>query len=442
MKKIKEISLNPSYDLHSYPMHSRFKSNNGGPSGPADSSYNRVVMQKVNKNFKTEEEEKEEELDKFVDNVNLLKEFSLTLPDSFIDKAAGIGKSGLMSIPVFGDAFAFTKFLYTIYKLRSASRKFTKKLSQLTQIELGDDFLEPEGAITSDSSLDNNLSEAVYRLSNLKEYPELDVTMVDIHRLKDKYFQLFRYCKDAIMEFIGFADVAIGQKGFFVNAGISLVTYSEFPDFLVGEYASFIDELMLKAEEKSEKEGNYFSNIIDFFKDAASKFISVPRKLMDFIGNIDILINPNKLERLASIHNALEIYDDVDTNKEKYDLGLDAETGTSYADFLNSLDINVSDIVPDGDILKLNPLQAEAKKMSFYLQEDYSLVELYEDEEDDEESVEEHVVMGVAAPIGKKADGSVETSSERNKRQKAANIYVKELRKLQEWKLKTSGRTK
>lgn len=442
MKKVKEINLNPGYGLDSYPMQKRETPaiSGGGPSMSADSAYSRNTLKRVNKNMKNKDDESEEELDNFVDTVNLIKEFGI--PDNMSDKIMSLGKTGLMSIPVFGDVFAFSKFLYTIYKLRKATNKFTKKLSEMTEIDLGNDFLEAEGSIASESSLNNNLTEATYRLSNLKNYPELDISMIDIHNLSDKYFQVFRYCKDAIMEFIGFADAPFAQQGAYINIGVSMLTYSEFPDFLLGTYAEYIDDLTLRAEAKSSSENKKFTSLIDTFKDIANDLISVPRKLMDFLGNLDILINKEKLERLAMVHNVISMYDDVDTDKEKYDFGLDAEPGTSYSEFLKNMGLDTSEINLAADVMNNLKLQEAVKSMSFYLQEDYNLIDLYDDDNEEDSVEEQHMVGGGTAPIGKKLDGSTETSAQRKDRHKKANIYAEEVRKLQEWKLKTTGRIK
>jgi hypothetical protein len=444
MKKIKELNLNPGYDLDSYPVHKRNQKINIGhasPSMSADSHYSRNVMQRVNKNMIEKENDSEEELDNFVDSVNLIKEFSLPsldLSSGIKDRVLSLGKTGLMSIPIFGDLFALTKFLFTIHKLRRASRKFTKKLSSLTEIDLGDDFLEPEGSMSSESLLTSNIAEASNRLSNLKDYPELDITMIDIHNLSDRYFQVFRYCKDAIMEFIGFADAPFGQSGAYLNIGISTVTYSSFPDFLLGTYANYIDDLTMLAEEKTKEENKEFSGLINFFKELTASLISVPRRLMDFLGNLDILINKEKLERLAMIHNALSSFSDIDTNEEKYNMGLDATPGTSYFDFVKSMGVDINQTPEISDM----SLSEDVKKMAFYLKEEYSLLELYEDEDEEDESVEEHFVAGGTATIGKKLDGTVETPSQRKARNKQANIYAEEVRKIQEWNLKTIGRIK
>ena len=116
--KIKEFNLNVGYGLDSYPKISS-PYNMGGPSMSADSHHARSVMQRVNKNFN---EEEKEEIDKFVDELEDDQEKEtkeiLEFFDPNLEKLASIGKTGLMSIPVFGDAFAFTKFLFTVYKLK------------------------------------------------------------------------------------------------------------------------------------------------------------------------------------------------------------------------------------------------------------------------------------------------------------------------------------
>ena len=95
--------------------------------------------------------------------------------------------------------------------------------------------------------------------------------------------------------------------------------------------------------------------------------------------------------------------------------------------------------VTDLPKLPVASLSEEIKMMEAYLKEDYSLSELYEEEED---SVEEHVVMGVATPIGSKSDGSRATDAQRKERERKANIYAEEVRKLQAWSLKSLGRIK
>ena len=86
MSKLKELNLRPGTTADSQPQNKYFnKSHNGGPTMSADSAISRNVMQKVNKNTE------EEELDDYVDSVNdmaILKEYSLGL-----DNLLGLGKS-------------------------------------------------------------------------------------------------------------------------------------------------------------------------------------------------------------------------------------------------------------------------------------------------------------------------------------------------------------
>ena len=145
------------------------------------------------------------------------------------------------------------------------------------------------------------------------------------------------------------------------------------------------------------------------------------------------------------------MYDDVDTNKEKYDLGLDAEPGTSYADFLRSMKIDTSELSNPAETFKSISDTLSLNEMSMYLQEtdNFNLIELYEDIEEEKEDSEEEIkefsgggVAGVSVPMGKKSDGTTETEKERQERLKKSNIYAEEIRKIQEWKLKTTGRIK
>lgn len=477
MNKIKEINLRPDKTAASYPQSKgRNPSHNGGPTMSADSNYSRTQMSKVNKNIDIEDEESDIEIDDYVKDVNdlaIIKEF--VSPESF-NKLLGVGKSGIMSIPIFGDLFAFGKFLFTIAKMRRASRKFTKKLSKLSMVDLGNDFLEPEGSISSERQLDSNLTEAMYRLRNLEEFnerqrnagrPELKVTNVDIQNLNSKFDLLCKYVKDAIMEFIGFADIAVGQKGFFVNLGISMITFSELPDFITGEYATIVRGLKEKAQLKSQKEGNN-KTFIDYMEDMAGGVISVPRKMLDFLGNVDLLMNPDKLARLSLVHGFLKHYDDIDTNEEKQAAGLEASAGTDYYYWLKDnakpsegsvLDttsydkLSTKDALPDLQLRQLR-LESDAKQYALYLKEEHSLLELYEDYEEDmsEDEYEEEAISefsgaaaaggGPATPLGTGPSGKKETARERAKRQKAANIYKEHLQEIQAWKNMTSGRIK
>ena len=253
-KKLKEINLVPDYSDASFPTHRRNHMSMGAPNMSADQHYSRTVMSRVNKN-----QELEEEIDEFVEDIELVKEF---LSPQVMDTVLGGVKTGFMSIPVIGDAFAFGKFMFTAAKLRRSSRKFTHKLSKLTGVDLGDDFLEPEGTMIDSATLDTNLAEALNRITNLSDYPDIRVTSIDIKNLESKFVLTCKYVKDAIMEFIGFADFAFGQKGFFVNMGINFVTFSKLPDFLTGEYASFVNEMSTMAKAK---EGDSFTSLRSFF---------------------------------------------------------------------------------------------------------------------------------------------------------------------------------
>ena len=132
----------------------------------ADQNFSRNFMQRVNKNVNPED--LEEEIDEFVEDLAIIKEF---FDPTTLDRFLGAAKSGVMSIPVFGDMFAFGKFLFTVAKLRRATRQFTRKLGRITEVDLGDDFLEPEGSLSSEEQLNQNLNEALYRITNLKQYP-------------------------------------------------------------------------------------------------------------------------------------------------------------------------------------------------------------------------------------------------------------------------------
>tara|TARA_B100000900_G_scaffold416113_1_gene449196 strand:- start:3819 stop:5153 length:1335 start_codon:yes stop_codon:yes gene_type:complete len=444
MKKIKEINLNPSYDLGDYPSNPRYGSSNGGPRMSADSGYSRLTMQRVNKGMQEEEEEEEEMPED--ETKNLLKEFAP------FDMLSGTIKSGAMSIPIFGDLFAFGKFTYTVYNMRRLTRSFTSRLSKLSGVELGNDFLEPEGKISDQETLRNNLIEATNRIRNLNDYPELDVNFVDIKKLKSEYVILCKYVKDAIMEFVGFADVAFGQQGFYLNVGLSAVTFSTLPDFIVGEYSQMISKMKLRAEAE---EGMSLKNLL---RGTASMFLKVPQKILDFTGNTDLLINPEKLSNLTLVHNMFKVYKDVDTNEEKAEMGLDAIPGTPFDEFLKK---NYADYSPEA-YKKYADLAKSAKEIQkiasdldlksltneifdLTLNKKYSLYEVYKDMKDedideyDEDSLEEFSSGGVGGaplPLGMKVGNSAQNGGK-------ASIYTAtDARKFQDFAKKTMGNKK
>ena len=443
---MKEINLNVGTGLDAFPMSKKVSSNNGGPTMSADSAASRIVMSRVNKNMEKEPEETSEEED-------LLSEFS----DVAIDRIAGVTKSALFSIPVFGDLFAFGKFLITIAKMRSYSKKFAKQLSELSGVDIGDDILEAEGSITSDQQLDAALIEATGRLSNIIEYEsnygQLDVTMKDIKSLESNYFLMCKYVKDAIMEFIGFADFAFAQKGFFLNAGISMVTFSNLPDFIIGEYSDIVSDMHKKAKNENDE------GLIAKIKDAAASFISVPGKMLDFLGNADLLLNPEKLARLATVHNMINKYSDVDTFEERAEMGLDAIPGTPYATWLEDnyadysydsyskyYDMNADMEKMKGQLDKIKSIPSVQSAMSNKMLEEvyasainkkHSLSFIYEnmeeelEKEEDSAEVEEHAVAGYSAPLS-----GTEQDLKNNMR------LAEEIRALQVWNLKTLGNKK
>lgn len=438
-KKISEINLNPDYTSASYTLHKRNALSTGAPNMSADQNFARNQMQRVNKNQKIEEEELE--VDEFVEDIAVIKEF---FDSTMVDRFLGGLKTTAMSVPIAGDIFAFGKFMYTISKLRKASRKFTKKLGRITGVDLGNDFLEPEGSLSDERVLDDNLAEAINRITNLSDYPELKVTTHDIKNLDAKFAMMCKYVKDGIMEFIGFADIAFGQKGFFVNMGINFITFSELPDYLSGEYANIINDMSLKAKTK---EGKAHSDLLGFFGNFLYSISYPLRKIGDFLGNIDLIINPKKLARLSKVHNALKQYRDVDTSEEYFQAGLKPVPGSQYYYYMRDVkDDLIGKSVLDTAAKGLPPTQLKLenflKKNKNYLSSDISLAELYEDEEELDDPVEEHMIAGASTPMGTKSNGSIESSKEREARLKSANIYREHLQVMQSWKHMTSGRIK
>ena len=463
MKKIREINLNPGYGLADYPHMSRgkVKSHNGGITMSADRAMS-SAMQRVNKNF--EEEEDPEEVDQYVDNVNLLKEFAL-------DTILGYGKVAFMGIPGWGDLFALGSLVGTIVELRAATRKFTAELSKVAGLEppgIGDDFLEPEGV--SKEVLDSNLVLISHRLRNLREYnesqmkankPPLKVTEKDMKRLQKMYYtEVCDRIKKAMTEFIGFADAFFGQKGTIINLGIQGISAAKIPHFVTSQWAEYVTDVNneAKAVHSEMGQGKEYGGLLSFFRDTfgtiASGLLYPPKKVLDLLGNLDLLINPAKLKRLKLVNDIFVNYSDVDTNEEYQDEGLFSTPGSSYQAFLQDQGLdapgvfaNINPINPES-IVKDEPEQLEEfiSRYGYTLRENYSLLEVYEninlEEDTEEEEVDEHAVAGGIAPMGRKLDGSLETDKERKKRHRDADIYREQLRRVQNWKHMTSGRIK
>ena len=133
------------------------------------------------------------------------------------------------------------------------------------------------------------------------------------------------------------------------------------------------------------------------------------------------------------IFKALSNIDNLSGNS----LDMQLQQNNSYEEDINPIDMSsraaISEII-NVDIHKL--LKETLNEKDYYgIDEDL--------EEESEEELAEFSgggVAGVAVTIGKKADGSVETSGERAKRIKAANIYTESIRRLQDWHLRTAGR--
>jgi len=466
MKKINELNLNPSYDLSSYPLTSRGKvfSSNGGMTMSADTHASKK-LQRVNKNY---EDEETEEIDDYVDDVNLLKEFAL-------DSILGYGKVLVMGIPGWGDLFALGSLVATIVELRKATRKFTAELTKISGIEppgIGQDFLEPEGV--SSDVLDSNLIQISHRLRNLREFneeqarlkkPPLKVTEKDLIRLKKMYEdEVCERVKKALIEFIGFADAFFGQKGTAINLGIQAITAVKIPQFVTSQWAKYVTDIENEAklahdsfsETDSGRPKKEYGGLLSFFKNAfttiAGGLLYPPKKVLDLLGNLDLLINPEKLKRLELVTKIFEHYHEVDTNEEFAEEGLFSSPGSSYHSYLKDMDLDspgmfsginpVEDVV---DVLK-DELDEFVKLHGHVLREDYSLIEILQDlEEETEEDLDEISAGGVAGdatPLGTKSDGKPESDKERKDREAAANIYTEDVRNFQAWNHITSGKIK
>jgi hypothetical protein len=217
-----------------------------------------------------------------------------------IGKIFNIGQAAAYSIPVFGDLGAALKFLYSYfgpYGLRSSVKKFTRKFSKLTGVNLGNDFLEPEGLPDiNDEEFNAKINYATHKLLNLENYPEIKskLTPEKIEELVDGYDAILDSIRSSFIAFFGAADFFVGQKGFFINTLLSVVEPEDFADWLVNKYS----EVYLKKIKKIFPDNN---SLMEFFK----KIAGVLRIPLDTLGHFDLLINPDKLERVYLIHRSL-----------------------------------------------------------------------------------------------------------------------------------------
>ena len=396
MKKTNELNLTVGTSLATSPYLKSPASHNGGMTNSADNTFGGVYMSRVNKGYELEEEEyiEDEELDQ------ILQEFNI----------AGTAKSIFYSIPGIGDAAAAISFLWSYFGpfgLRSQLRGFTKKLSKLSDVNLGKDFLEAEGGDTEDSdeTLDLLLDEAVFRMVNLKSMPDLHVTYGDIVILQKEWDDINDNIRDLLIDFIGFIDM-FTQQGFVLNAAIAITEPEDLADFITREYADFIRKL----EDSGQKR---------FIYSTAKKALQLLSKPLDYLGNLDLLFNTEKLNRLSKVNTIFTYYKDIETKEEIEAAGLKQGKVSSAIDAV----LDASEVPDEEREEKENLITKTFQKVLDILTENnVSLAELYEDDEyyddlllsagEEDESGEEEIeemsaggVAGPAVPLGKNAKG-------------------------------------
>ena len=438
MRKLKELNLTVGTTPDVSPIMRKRRQSGGG----LDNSADNIIGGRMSYIDKSEEFELEE-----LEDEDLLKEF-LSLGN-----LGNLAQSAAFSIPGIGDAAAFIKFLFKIYGpdgLKAHSEDFTDYMYSLTDIDVGGDFLEPEGGILKNFELDDgsinenaaisafdaSLVEAVNRIKFPKDYEGITIHPNEIKQLRYLYRRVLKDMKQLLISFIGFADVIAGQKGFYINAILSFTPAERIPDFVVRKYARHL--------------AKFDNTMIGRIKEKVFELAEKASMPLDYLGNLDLLFNLDKLRRLSLIDSIFEYYEDYG-----YEVPEDDETYQRKI-------VNVS-ALPDEEL----PVDKEEDEEQGYLDKakDYvtglfsenydtdkfiyetfvlekSLRSLYEEDEEDIDEISSGGVAGAATPLGTKSDGKKETEKERKDRVKKADIYREHLRHLQDWKHATSGRRK
>lgn len=352
--------------------------NGGGYHGNADDTIGGVMG--IGKNFPIdyfEEESEDEEGD---------------LNEGIFD---GI-TSALFSVPVVGDLAAAGKFLFTYFGpfgLKAQLNKFTKALESVTNVELGDDFLEPENISFNESEFDERFASVVNKLKNIDNYPDLKekLTPNKIIEILDIYDELLDAFQSCFISFFGAADYFAGQAGLYTNLIVSTLEPIDFVNWIASKYLP-----------------TYINGIKKVFPDDESiltkmkKFIGKP---LDFLGHYDLLINEKKLKRIILVNEALSELRDIREDKLK-DMG---EEETKISKTVNF----ILDKLFESYQMKTRKINHSiVDLMESYINEDSKEEELDEesfDEIDLESDIDEQItvgggnVQGVQVPLGKKS---------------------------------------
>lgn len=335
--------------------------------------------------------------------------------------------SALFSVPIVGDLAAAASFLWKYfgpYGLRAQLTKMTKSIEDITDVELGDDFLEPENITFDPEEFDERFRYAIEKLENIDSYPDLkkELSPQKITEILDRYDELLDSLQTCFISFFGAADYFAGQAGVFTNLIISTMEPIDF--------VSWIGEKYLPT---------YIKQMKKLFPDENSimtkmaKFISKP---LDSLGHFDLLINEKKLNRIVMLNKALVIFRDIQ-DKRLSELGEEEGKITKVVNFLL-------------DKLFENEMKQKKYKLSVLMEsyletdEEESFEEInLEDEIDEAITIGSGNIAGRIAPLGDENRGSI--YSKKNKKSIAESIHeqqIERMRLLEAYHQRTSNRLK
>ena len=428
MKKLREIRLSPSSDRGDAP-HVKGKQsalsgyNSGGMTDSAVSSYSSWMNSKKF-NIDLEEEESEEEINIMPENilkyrVRINSGYSLSetlnaLNEDWelLDTAAGAlkyggralkaaGKSTILSIP-FIDTIAGSMMLVSgIGSFKSVSDIIIEK------IRVPENTFAEAMASESDASW-NKIINVVNTLSE-KEREELEEHFEDLlHNIKtfittafQSYDSVFASASGlggpvALAAGEGVTNVSTAVVGFVADT----VPWERFAVDLAGKFAGLIKSMFdFILKNKEDDSGDRLSKAID---DGGPIFLAV-------------LTHPiRSVARLGDFYNAIE------TGESPVADVASATIDTAKSHLTQS---NLESMIDAA-------IDASLSESSYYgidedLEEEYT-------EDLEEEDVDEHVVMGFAAPL------KTPTKAQQEK----LMTFKEDLQRLQDWKLKTTGRTR
>lgn len=305
--------------------------------------------------------------------------------------------SALFSVPIIGDLAAAARFLWNYfgpYGLRAQLKKFTKTLEEVTNVELGNDFLEPEDITFDADEFDERFIRAVDKLKNIDNYPDLKekLTPSKIIEILDRYDELLDSFQNCFISFFGAADYFAGQAGLYTNLIVSTMEPIDFVNWIAGKYLPTYIQGMKKVfpDEKS---------ILTKMK----KFIGKP---LDYFGHYDLIINEKKLQRIVTVNEALNALRDIREGKLK-SMGEEETKISKTVNFILDKLFESYEMKIEKNSHSIVTLM-EAY-LSENLEEEKELLEEPFDEIDLEKDIDEQIAMaaggiqGVQVPIGQKS---------------------------------------